>query len=39
MDCKQLIKIIVDELQRVKDQEFLITIYLFIQKFNSRDDN
>lgn len=36
MENKQLIKMITDELQKVTDHKFLITVYLFIRKFNSK---
>lgn len=39
MNNKQIIKMITDELKKVKDNEFLVTVYLFIHKFNSKGDN
>ena len=36
MSEKQIIKMIIDELRKVEEREFLITVYLFIQKFNSK---
>lgn len=38
MSKKQILNLIVDELRKTNDIEFLITVYLFIKKFNSRDD-
>ena len=38
MSKKQILNLIVYELRKTNDIEFLITVYLFIKKFNSRDD-
>ena len=38
MSKKQILNLIVDELRKTNDIEFLITVYLFIKKFNSSDD-
>jgi hypothetical protein len=39
MGKKQILKMIIDELKKTSDTEFLLTVYLFIKKFNARDDN
>lgn len=39
MNKNQIIQSIVYELKKVRDREILITIYLFIKKLNSEDDN
>lgn len=39
MSNKQIVKMITDELERVTDNKFLVTVYLFIQKFNSKADS
>lgn len=36
MSNEQIVKMITDELERVTDNKFLVTVYLFIQKFNSK---
>ena len=36
MSNKQIVKMITDELERVTDNKFLVTVYLFIHKFNSK---
>lgn len=39
MSKEQIIKLIIDELQKVNESNYLMTVYLFISKFNARDDN
>lgn len=39
MGKKQILKMIIDELKKTSDTEFLLTVYLFIKKSNARDDN
>ena len=36
MSNKQIVKMITDELEKVTDNKFLVTVNLFIQKFNSK---
>lgn len=36
MSNEQILKMITDELEKVTDNKFLVTVYLFIQKFNSK---
>lgn len=39
MGKKQIIKMIIDELKKTSDIEFLLTVYLFIKKVNGKDGN
>lgn len=39
MENSQIIKMITDELQKVTDQSFIVTVYLFVRKFNSKGGN
>ncbi len=39
MSNEQILKMITDELEKVTDNKFLVTVYLFIQKFNSKADS
>jgi hypothetical protein len=36
MSNKQIAKMITDELEKITDNKFLVTVYLFIHKFNSK---
>lgn len=36
MSNKQIVKMITDELEEIADNKFLVTVYLFIHKFNSK---
>lgn len=39
MGKKQIIKMIIDELKKTSDTEFLLTVYMFIKKVNGKGDN
>lgn len=39
MDNNQIIKMISDELQKITDQKFIVTVYLFVRKFNLKGGN
>ena len=36
MSKKQIVKMIIDELKKTDDCNFLVTVYLFVKKFNSK---